>query len=109
MMEDYYGRLYGGKKITALHMRELIDEYELQVRWRFCWHPVVVVEAKLWEVEARTIAPLKWCRVDVSDDDVMPWVDVVLREAAEPFFTGLQTHYEKRIVEAERPKKRRKK
>lgn len=90
--------IYEVPRVTTAHRKQIEEELAMQVRWLHCVHPIIVVEASLWEVLPTGVRPIRWCWVAVGaeHEDVMPWIDVVDRLHASGYFQAAQAHHEKR-------------
>lgn len=78
---------------TFIH--DIHAAYLKSVGYVTLYHPIVVVDAQMWELNASDLKPIESCRLiqhSATSLD-MTWYDVVHRDAFKPYVTTLTEHY----------------
>jgi hypothetical protein len=65
------------------------------LRYREAYHPIVVIDAQLWQYDGADLCPVEWCRFDQRGEAhyTRQWVDVVNRGYFSKFARRLTQHY----------------
>ncbi len=85
-----YARWYG-EDVSKAVVEELSDA----VRRLELYHPIIVVDAKLWAADNGELTELPWCRFHQLSQDIWPpkWCDIVQMSASVDYLRELTKHY----------------
>lgn len=94
-LEDIRGRIAIDELYGYPPLPHVMEDLKPVLTFRECYHPIVVIEAGLWQLEGDVLAKIDWCRFEQRDEShmVARWVDVVQRAHFARYARTITAHY----------------
>jgi hypothetical protein len=94
-IEDVLGRVAIDELYGYPPLPHVMDDLKSVLGFRECYHPIVVIDAILWQLGSDGLSPIDWCRFEQRDEShiVHRWVDVVRRPYFSSYAHALTSHY----------------
>jgi hypothetical protein len=102
LIKESFAKIFGTARfpdfIQMNDPEQLLDAIEMELDAVHIFHPVIIIESKLWFLDKKKLRPIPWCRFcRVAELGRHEWCDIVNSNSAKKYFAALTRYYNSKM------------